>query len=168
MLEKILSELKKAASGQTAEKYLEALAEYTEKIKVISDFPDELIEAEKKSNSQLFKRKKTLSEKQIQELKANKNIDYVVDGKIYFTKDFKIKAVRDYLLGKNPVQIFNDAGICIKELYCSNHSASTYICKWKNQFFGKNAKPDNKSLRERNKYLELENELLKKILFFAD
>ena len=50
--------------------------------------------------------KKLYTEKQIQRLEANPNVKSVSDRTISFEPDFKLKAIKENMLGKGPLQIF--------------------------------------------------------------
>ena len=43
-------------------------------------------------------------------LKGNKHVILVTDKAIYYTNEFKLLFIKEYLGGKKPAQIFQDAG----------------------------------------------------------
>ena len=49
-------------------------------------------------------------------LKGNKHVILVTDKAIYYTNEFKLLFIKEYLGGKKPAQIFQDAGFDLKML----------------------------------------------------
>ncbi|MBM0828117.1 hypothetical protein [Staphylococcus epidermidis] len=77
----------------------------------------------------------TLPKEVRQKLESNIHIYKVTSKNIYYTDDFKIKAVEDYNHGKEPEDIFKDAGIDVNIL--SRYRKEKYIegrlQKWNSQ-----------------------------------
>ena len=60
--------------------------------------------------------KSKFTEEQIKELQSNKNVVKCSDKAITYSKDFKLLAVKQYLDGKTPSEIFRGAGFNIQTL----------------------------------------------------
>lgn len=77
----------------------------------------------------------TLPKEVRQKLESNIHIYKVTSKNIYYTDDFKIKAVEDYNHGKEPEDIFKDTGIDVNIL--SRYRKEKYIegrlQKWNSQ-----------------------------------
>lgn len=65
-------------------------------------------------------------------LLANKNVHEITEKNLYFTPAFKLKAVKQYLAGKQPNQIFFEADIPIE--YFKPHYCRCCIKKWFKKF----------------------------------
>ncbi len=115
------------------------------------------------------------NEEQIKELEKNPNVLQILDNKIFYTPDFKLKAIQEYEQGKSARQIFIDAGFNLSEISTISDYASRIISKWrsarsKNQ---NNIHSPKKKIKEKQsayqkmaarlEYLEAENEFLKKL-----
>jgi len=119
----------------------------------------------------------TKEEKEL--LEKNPNIQAVLSKQVLYTKEFKEKAIAEYICGKSANQIFKDAGIDISILSKQYDYASKIISKWRktnkengNIHLPKKKNKQKKSayqkLLERNEYLEAENEFLKKLSALYD
>lgn len=119
----------------------------------------------------------TKEEKEL--LEQNPNIQAVLSNQVFYTKEFKEKAVIEYESGKSANQIFADAGIDTSILSKQSDYASKTISKWRaahresvNIHYPKRKRKQKKSayqrLLERNEYLEAENEFLKKLSALCD
>ena len=119
----------------------------------------------------------TKEEKEL--LEQNPNIQAVLPNQVFYTKEFKQKAVSEYESGKSANQIFHDAGIDVSILSKQYDYASKTISKWRsanrekiNIHYPKKKSKTKKSayqkLLERNEYLEAENEFLKKLSALYD
>ena len=89
-------------------------------------------------------------------------------------KEFKEKAIYEYDLGKNPKNIFIDAGFALEDLSENRNYPAKTVIQW---IATKKIKPVNKSKKKKFKfadkneefllakiaYLEEENKLLKKL-----
>lgn len=77
----------------------------------------------------------TLSKEVRQKLEPNIHIYKVTSKNIYYTDDFKVKAVEEYNHGKEPEDIFKDSGIDVNIL--SRYRKEKYIegrlQKWNSQ-----------------------------------
>ena len=77
----------------------------------------------------------TLPKEVRQKLESNIHIYKVTSKNIYYTDDFKLKAVEEYNQGKEPEDIFRDAGIDVNIL--SQYRKENYIegrlQKWNSQ-----------------------------------
>ena len=107
-------------------------------------------------------------------LRNNPNVKSVTINQIYYTEEFKERAIKEYLEGKSANQIFREAGINIEEISVQSSYASSILSKWRKRKEGsaivhyqKKQVKENKSayqkLLQRNEYLEAENEFLKKL-----
>lgn len=122
--------------------------------------------------------------KQMGLLEQNSNVDKVSDRSITYNPEFKIKAVKANLKGKGPQQIFIDHGFDLKVIgsdkpqQCLSRWRKTYEAYgedgFRNERHGKGAtgRPSKKELtpeqqlkkaEARIKYLEAENDFLKKL-----
>jgi transposase-like protein len=124
------------------------------------------------------------NEIQIKLLESNPNVDHVSERSISYTPDFKIRAVKENLNGKGPVQIFIEHGFDLQVI--GSEKPKQCLKRWRktfNQFGedgflterrgkGSTGRPSSKqltveeSLRKaeaRIKYLEAELEFLKKL-----
>ena len=123
-----------------------------------------------------------LSELDRKRLLKNKHVLKITDDRVIYTPDFKIYAVSENLKGRNPAEIFREAGVDI-DLFGDDYPKYT-LRRWrkvhkgrgevgfKENLQGKNSKgrpkkkfdpEDLESMRERIAYLEAENEFLKKL-----
>ena len=115
------------------------------------------------------------NEEQIKKLEENPNVLQVLDNKIFYTPEFKAKAIQDYEQGKSARQIFIDAGFNLSEISTISDYASRIISKWrsarsknKNNIHSPKKKIKEKQsayqkMAARLEYLEAENEFLKKL-----
>ena len=118
-----------------------------------------------------------ISKEQREKLLQNPNVLQVLDNKIFYTSDFKTKAIQDYEQGKNARQIFIDAGFNLSEISTISDYASRIVSKWRS---ARNKNKNNihypkKKIKEKQsayqkmaarlEYLEAENEFLKKLQF---
>ena len=115
------------------------------------------------------------NEEQIKKLEENPNVLQVLDNKIFYTPDFKLKAIQEYEQGKSARQIFIDAGFNLSEISTISDYASRIISKWrsarsknKNNIHSPKKKIKEKQsayqkMAARLEYLEAENEFLKKL-----
>jgi len=124
------------------------------------------------------------TEHQIKELEKNPNVIHSSDKSISYAPAFKRKAVQEYKLGKTPTQIFIEAGFNIAVIGKDQPKRS--LKRWRKTFeqFGEvgfqserrgkasTGRPTSKNLsaeeklrkaEARIKYLEAENEFLKKL-----
>jgi transposase-like protein len=124
------------------------------------------------------------NEIQIKLLESNPNVGHVSERSISYTPDFKIRAVKENLNGKGPVQIFIEHGFDLQVI--GSEKPKQCLKRWRktfNQFGedgflterrgkGSTGRPSSKqltveeSLRKaeaRIKYLEAELEFLKKL-----
>lgn len=118
-----------------------------------------------------------LSDSERLNLESNPNVLKVSESNLAFTPKFKIKAVRSYLKGETPIQIFEKAGINLEPF--GKTYAKGCIKKWKKIFndYGesgfkeerrgnKKGRPKGRkfqSLEEENAYLRAELDFLKKL-----
>ena len=117
------------------------------------------------------------NQEQIKKLEENPHVLQVLDDKIFYTSEFKTKAIQDYEQGKSARQIFIDAGFNLSEISTISDYASRIISKWRsaknknknNIHYPKKKIKENKSayqkMAARLEYLEAENEFLKKLQF---
>lgn len=114
------------------------------------------------------------NEEQIKKLKQNPNVLTVLPDKIFYTQEFKEKAIQGYALGKSAKQIFIEAGFNLSELSQIPDYASKILSKWRktkspnNIHFSpkkkrKEKQTDYQKMKARLEYLEAENEFLKKL-----
>ncbi|SUM98976.1 hypothetical protein [Staphylococcus warneri] len=77
----------------------------------------------------------TLPKEIRQKLESNIHIYKVTSKNIYYTDDFKLKAVEEYNHGKEPEDIFRDAGIDINILsqYRKEKYMEGRVQKWNSQ-----------------------------------
>lgn len=124
------------------------------------------------------------NEHQQRVLEANPNVASVSDRAIQYTPEFKIHAVKESLAGKGPAQIFSESGFDLTVI--GSKKANSSLNRWRTTFKtygeegffeerrgkGSNGRPSAKDLsaekklekaEARIKYLEAENELLKKL-----
>lgn len=112
-------------------------------------------------------------------LENNPNVKSVTINQIYYTEEFKEKAIKEYLEGKSANQIFREAGINIEEISVQSSYASSILSKWRKRKEGssdvhyqqkqvKENKSAYQKLLQRNEYLEAENEFLKKLSALYD
>ena len=114
------------------------------------------------------------SKEQRDRLKKNPNVKEVYPTCIRYCKEFKEKAIYEYDLGKNPKNIFIDAGFAIEDLSDNRDYPAKTINQWlaakkinihypteikKRKFADKN----EEFLLAKIAYLEEENKLLKKL-----
>lgn len=128
--------------------------------------------------------KKLYNEFQIKELKKNPNVTSASERSISYSPDFKIKAVKQYKQGKIPSQIFIEHGFDIEMI--GKEQPKRCLQRWRETFErygedgflterrgkGSTGRPSLKSLsledklkkaEARIKYLEAENDFLKKL-----
>ena len=117
------------------------------------------------------------NQEQIKKLEENPHVLQVLDDKIFYTSEFKTKAIQDYEQGKSARKIFIDAGFNLSEISTISDYASRIISKWRsaknknknNIHYPKKKIKENKSayqkMAARLEYLEAENEFLKKLQF---
>ena len=113
------------------------------------------------------------NEKQIKELSQNPNVEYVTPSHVYYSENFKEKAIKEYELGKSARQIFIDAGLKLQYISNSNDYASKKLSKWRSERNPNNIhypkkkkktfRTDYQKMKARLEYLEAENEFLKKL-----
>ena len=112
-------------------------------------------------------------------LEKNPNVKSVTINQIYYTEEFKDKAIKEYLEGKSANQIFREAGINIEEISVQSSYASSILSKWRKRkqcnssvHYQQKQVKENKTayqkLLQRNEYLEAENEFLKKLSALYD
>ena len=117
-------------------------------------------------------------------LEANPNVASVSDRAIQYTPEFKVHAVKESLAGKGPSQIFSENGFDLTVI--GSKKATSSLNRWRTTFrtYGEEGffeerrgkastgRPSTKDLsaekklekaEARIKYLEAENELLKKL-----
>ena len=117
-------------------------------------------------------------------LEANPNVKAVSDRVIQYTPEFKVKAVKENLQGKGPSQIFVESGFDL--MVIGSDKPKETLKRWRKTFQlygdegffeerrgkGSTGRPPSKDLsaekklekaEARIKYLEAENELLKKL-----
>ena len=114
------------------------------------------------------------TEEEIEKIEQNPNVYCVTPRYIFYTNEFKEKAITEYLMGKSARQIFEEAGFNLLLLSKDSDYASKRIGKWRNQncknnniHYPKKKIKENKSnyqkMQARLEYLEAENEFLKKL-----
>ena len=124
------------------------------------------------------------NEHQRRVLEANPNVKAVSDRMIQYTPEFKVKAVKENLQGKGPSQIFAENGFDL--MLIGSDKPKETLKRWRKTFQlygeegffeerrgkGSTGRPPSKDLsaekklekaEARIKYLEAENELLKKL-----
>lgn len=124
------------------------------------------------------------NEHQRRVLEANPNVKAVSDRTIQYTPEFKVKAVKENLQGKGPAQIFVENGFDL--LVIGSDKPKATLKRWRKTFQlhgesgffeerrgkGSTGRPPSEDLsaekklekaEARIKYLEAENELLKKL-----
>lgn len=124
------------------------------------------------------------NEHQRRVLESNQNVASVSERAIQYTSEFKIRAVKENIAGKGPVQIFIEAGFDLQVI--STKKAQSSLERWRKTFktYGEDGfleerrgkastgRPTSKNLsadkklekaEARIKYLEAELELLKKL-----
>ncbi|WP_306421218.1 HTH domain-containing protein [Robertmurraya sp. DFI.2.37] len=128
--------------------------------------------------------KMIFNEHQRKLLETNPNVASVSDRAIQYTSEFKIKAVKENLAGKGPVQIFIEAGFDLEMIGLKK--AQSALSRWRSTYktYGEasfleerrgkasTGRPTSQNLsaekklekaEARIKYLEAELELLKKL-----
>ena len=128
--------------------------------------------------------KNLFSEYQIKELEKNPNVLRVSTRSISYEPDFKVKAVKEYQVGKSPTQIFIENDLNIEVI--GKDQPKRCLQRWRETFekFGElglqterrgkasTGRPSSKELsveeklkkaEARIKFLEAENDLLKKL-----
>lgn len=65
-------------------------------------------------------------------LKGNKHVILVTDKAIYYTNEFKLLFIKEYLGGKKPAQIFQDAGFDLKML--GSKRIERAAARWKESY----------------------------------
>ena len=125
-------------------------------------------------------KRRIFSKTEQEELLRNPNIEKCSDKSITYSTEFKISAVKKYKNGISPIHIFKQAKIDINII--GNKNPKKALSRWKNkseielftETTGKNRseRPQIKNLtleekllklEAKVKYLEIENELLKKL-----
>ena len=123
------------------------------------------------------------NEHEIQILEKNPNVKHVSDRSIAFHPDFKLAAVKEYLTGKGPTQIFVENGFDLALI--GKAKAKNALARWRKTYeaygeegfyterrglgnLGKSSSQDSaesklKKAETRIKYLEAELEFLKKL-----
>ncbi len=124
------------------------------------------------------------NEHQVRQIESNPNVTSVSDRTIQYTYDFKVRAVKENLAGKGPVQIFTENGFDLEVIGTKKIQSS--VARWRKIFNthgelgfqeerrGKasTGRPSTKDVsaekqlekaEARIKYLEAELELLKKL-----
>ena len=71
------------------------------------------------------------NEEQIKKLKQNPNVLTVLPDKIFYTQEFKEKAIQGYALGKSAKQIFIEAGFNLSDISQISNYASRILSKWR-------------------------------------
>ncbi len=130
-----------------------------------------------KSRIRVFRKKERVqimkfNNEQQKKLLQNPNVMAVSDKQVFYTKEFREKALTEYAMGKTARQIFEDAGFNLAELSGKNDYASKMLSKWR-QAKGNNIHYPKKIIKEKQSayqkmaarlgYLEAENEFLKKL-----
>lgn len=111
------------------------------------------------------------TEKQLKKLKNNENVIDIVNERIYYTEEFKEKAIQEYKQGKTARQIFEEAGFNLSEISDVPDYASRILSKWRKKKNNihypkmkvKETKTKYQKMAARLEYLEAENEFLKKL-----
>ena len=111
--------------------------------------------------------------------KDKKKKKKITASNIQFTKEFKIKSIKQYKLGISPIDIFVEAGIDLSDF--NQNYANKSVLRWiataqeyglnkidqERRGLGSSGRPSNgkkfKSLEEEIIYLRAENDFLKKI-----
>lgn len=111
--------------------------------------------------------------------KNNPYIEKITESNIQFTKEFKIKCIKQYQSGQSPVDIFTEAGIDLSDF--NENYASKTVQRWisaakeyglnridqERRGISSSGRPSIgkkfKSLEEEIIYLRAENDFLKKI-----
>lgn len=65
-------------------------------------------------------------------LKGSKHVILVTDKSIYYTNEFKLLFIKEYLGGKKPAQIFRDAGFDLKML--GSKRIERAAARWKESY----------------------------------
>ncbi|WP_408011623.1 HTH domain-containing protein [Pseudalkalibacillus sp. A8] len=125
-----------------------------------------------------------MNEFQRKQLEKNPNVRHVSDRSITFQPEFKVKAVKENLEGKGPMDIFKEAGFDVdiighkKPNQCLKRWRKTYQELGEERFLeerrgkGSTGRPSSKELtaeqklknaEARIKFLEAENDFLKKL-----
>ena len=113
-----------------------------------------------------------ISKEQREKLLQNPYVAGLSEKQIYYTEEFKQKALAEYTLGKTARQIFLDAGFELEKISEQNDYASKTLSKWRQAkktdiHYPKKKIKENKSayqkMAARLEYLEAENEFLKKL-----
>ena len=114
------------------------------------------------------------SKEQIKKLEQNSNVEAVINDSIYYTSEFKRRAIEEYLSGKSAREIFIEAGFNLQEISTVTDYSSRMISKWRkanliktNIHYLKKKIKENKTnyqkMQARLEYLEAENKFLKKL-----
>ena len=104
-------------------------------------------------------------------LEKNPNVKSVTINQIYYTEEFKEKAIQEYKQGKTARQIFEEAGFNLLEISDVPDYASRILSKWRKKKDNihypkikvKESKTKYQKMAARLEYLEAENEFLKKL-----
>lgn len=128
--------------------------------------------------------KRTFSKEQVKALKQNPNVLEVKSNGVTYTPEFKVKAVEASLRGQNPLQIFKELGLFDldiigkdvprkriynwKKIYDEHGEVGLYLNKRNSarqggSFNDESAEEKLKKAEARIKFLETENEFLKKL-----
>lgn len=121
--------------------------------------------------------KHRFNESQTRLLEANPNVKHASDRSISYEPEFKLRAVKEYKLGKGPQQIFIQSGFSLEII--GSEKPKQCLKRWRSAYekYGEEAFTTERrgkastgrpSLKEekaeaRIKYLEAENDLLKKL-----
>lgn len=121
---------------------------------------------------------------QIRQIESNPNVTFVSDRTIQYSCDFKIRAVKENLAGKGPVQIFAENGFDLEVI--GTRKVQSSLARWRKIYNthgevgfqeerrgkGSTGRPSTKDVsaekklekaEARIKYLEAELEMLKKL-----
>jgi len=124
------------------------------------------------------------NEHQIRQIESNPNVTFVSDRTIQYSFDFKVRAVKENLAGKGPVQIFTENGFDLEVIGTKKVQSS--LGRWRRIYNtygelgfqeerrgkGSSGRPSTKDLsaekklekaESRIRYLEAELEMLKKL-----
>lgn len=66
---------------------------------------------------------------QIRQIESNPNVTFVSDRTIQYSCDFKIRAVKENLVGKGPVQIFTENGFDLEVIGTRKVQSSLARCR---------------------------------------
>lgn len=107
-------------------------------------------------------KKKQFTEEERKELSENPYVASVGKVSVFYTQEFKEKALYEYTKGKTAKQIFIDAGIDLNVI--GERSPIDCLSEWrKNDRMRNQSYRDLKRAQAKIAYLEAENELLKKL-----